>query len=62
MQETVIPDPKDRLSIEDIKAEGIPTGLAITVLIAGCLLICVIIVLNVVLQTPLFILGLNFIY
>lgn len=52
---------KDRLSLKDLKPPSIPTACAIAVLITGTILTCLIIILNIVISTPLFIQGINFI-
>ena len=53
---------KERLTVEDLQPTAIPTSCALAVLIFGTLAACLIIVLNVVLELPLFIQGINFIY
>ncbi len=65
MQETATPDTKeikDRLTVENLKPDTIPTSCAMIVLVFGTLAACLIIVLNVVFELPLFIQGINFIY
>ena len=51
MQETATPDTKeikDRLTVENLKPDTIPTSCAMIVLVFGTLAACLIIVLNVV--------------
>lgn len=45
-----------------MKLPTVSNACALAILISGTLLICLIVILNVLIDTPLFILGINFIY
>lgn len=51
-----------RLKFEELDLPTIPNSLSLAILIIGTLLLFLIIILNIVIDTPLFIQGINFIY